>query len=269
MPLRFLRMSDTRFTHIGGPTALIEFGGWRILTDPTFDPPGQRYFFGWGTTSRKLVGPSIDAADVGRIDAVLVSHHHHGDNLDPSARAMLPTWGTTFTTRKAAAKLGGACVGLAAWETATLEAPGRETITITATPCRHGPVGSEPITGPVVGFSLAWAGQQHGELWVTGDMVLYPALREVASRLRVGTMLLHLGSVRFRYLSGWIRYTMDACEGAELIGLVKPTHVVPVHYEGWSHFQQDRVPAEAIIKGSPYGDRVTWLDPCEDITLPV
>jgi L-ascorbate metabolism protein UlaG (beta-lactamase superfamily) len=76
-------MSDTRFTHIGGPTALIEFGGWRILTDPTFDPPGQRYFFGWGTTSRKLVGPSIDAADLGRIDAVLVSHHHHGDNLDP------------------------------------------------------------------------------------------------------------------------------------------------------------------------------------------
>jgi len=47
--------------------------------------------------------------------------------------------------------------------------------------------------------------------------VLYPALREVAFRLRVGTMLLHLGSVRFRYLSGWIRYTMDACEGAELI----------------------------------------------------
>jgi hypothetical protein len=40
-------------------------------------------------------------------------------------------------------------------------------------------------------------------------------------------------------------------------------------YEGWSHFQQDRVPAEAIIKGSPYGDRVTWLDPGEDITLPV
>lgn len=117
----------------------------------------------------------------------------------------------------------GDCVGLAAWETATLEAPGKETITITATPCRHGPVGSEPITGPVVGFSLAWAGQEHGELSVTGDTVLYGALREVASRLRVGTMLLHLGSVRFRYLSGWIRYTMDAREGAELIGLVKPT----------------------------------------------
>ena len=34
---------DVRITHIGGPTVLIEVGGWRILTDPTFDPPGRRY----------------------------------------------------------------------------------------------------------------------------------------------------------------------------------------------------------------------------------
>ena len=36
-----------RITHIGGPTVLIQFGGWRLLTDPTFDPPGQKYNFGW------------------------------------------------------------------------------------------------------------------------------------------------------------------------------------------------------------------------------
>ncbi|HET6166477.1 MAG TPA: MBL fold metallo-hydrolase [Marmoricola sp.] len=262
-------MSESRFTHIGGPTMLIEVGGWRILTDPTFDPPGKRYFFGWGTTSRKLVGPSICAADLGRIDAVLVSHHHHGDNLDPSARALLPTWGTTVTTTKGATALGGSCVGLAPWQTTTLEAPGKETITVTATPCRHGPVGSDPITGPVVGFSLAWAGQENGELWVTGDTVLSPAVREVPSRLEIGTVVLHLGSVRFRYLSGWLRYTMDAREGAELIELVEPTHVVPVHYEGWSHFQQGRAGAEPILGRSSYADRVTWLDPGESIALTV
>jgi L-ascorbate metabolism protein UlaG (beta-lactamase superfamily) len=262
-------MTAARITHIGGPTALIEVGGWRILTDPTFDAPGKRYFFGWGTTSRKLAGPSVEAADLGPIDAVLVSHHHHGDNLDPSARALLPTWGTTFTTRKAAATLGHGAVGLAAWDTAMLEAPGKPTITITATPCRHGPVGSEPITGPVVGFSLAWEGQQHGELWITGDTVLYPALKEVPARLDIGTLLVHLGSVRFRYLSGWLRYTMDAREGAQLIDLVKPAHVVPVHYEGWSHFQQDRGPAEVVLGASAYADRITWLDSGEATTFEV
>lgn len=29
-------------TDIGGPTLLIEVGGWRLRTDPTFDPPGGR-----------------------------------------------------------------------------------------------------------------------------------------------------------------------------------------------------------------------------------
>jgi L-ascorbate metabolism protein UlaG (beta-lactamase superfamily) len=36
-------MTGIRLTHIGGPTVLIEAEGWRILTDPTFDPPGKTY----------------------------------------------------------------------------------------------------------------------------------------------------------------------------------------------------------------------------------
>ena len=34
-------MTDMRVTHIGGPTVLIAVDGWRLLTDPTFDPPGR------------------------------------------------------------------------------------------------------------------------------------------------------------------------------------------------------------------------------------
>ena len=88
-------MKDVRLTHIGGPTVLIEVGGWRLLTDPTFDPPGRRYFFGWGTVSRKLAGPAIAAADLPPIDAVLLSHDHHGDNLDAAGRALLPSAGAS------------------------------------------------------------------------------------------------------------------------------------------------------------------------------
>ncbi len=49
-------MSLVRITHVGGPTVLIEAAGWRLLTDPTFDPPGGRYRFGWGTASRTAAG---------------------------------------------------------------------------------------------------------------------------------------------------------------------------------------------------------------------
>ena len=83
------RVTDVRLTHIGGPTVLLEVDGWRLLTDPTFDPPGRRYRFGWGTSSRKLAGPAVAADDIGPIDAVLLTHDHHADNLDDAGRALL------------------------------------------------------------------------------------------------------------------------------------------------------------------------------------
>ncbi len=55
-----------RFTHVGGPTLLVEVAGWRLLTDPTFDPPGRHYAFGWGTSSTKLAGPAVAADDLDR-----------------------------------------------------------------------------------------------------------------------------------------------------------------------------------------------------------
>jgi len=100
-------MTDVRITHIGGPTALIVVDGWRLLTDPTFDSPGGRYSFGWGGMSRKVTGPAIAASDIAPIDAVLLSHGHHGDNLDAAGRALLPSAGVVVTTVSGAKRLGG------------------------------------------------------------------------------------------------------------------------------------------------------------------
>jgi L-ascorbate metabolism protein UlaG (beta-lactamase superfamily) len=220
-----------RLTHVGGPTVLIEIGGWRLLTDPTFDPAGQDYRFGWGTGSRKLAGPAVAPAELGQIDAVLLSHDHHEDNLDPAGRALLPAAGTVLTTVPGAKRLGGNARGLEPWATTSLEAPGRPTIEITATPCRHGPPLSRPIVGDVVGFALYWEDQEHGVVWISGDTVLYDGVREVADRLRVGTALLHLGGVQFP-ISGPIHYTMTAGQAIELCGAVEPDTVIPIHYEG-------------------------------------
>ena len=53
-----------------------------LATDPTFDDPGRKYSFGWGTSSRKVAGPAIPVAELGPIDAILLTHDHHADNLD-------------------------------------------------------------------------------------------------------------------------------------------------------------------------------------------
>ena len=178
-------MKNVRVTHVGGPTALIEVGGWRLLTDPTFDPPGKRYVFGWGTSSRKLTGPAVAASELPPIDAVLLSHDHHADNLDPAGRALLPSAGVVVTTTSGAGRLGDGARGLEPWATTRLEAPGRPAIEITATPCRHGPPLSHPIVGDVIGFALAWEDQDEGVLWISGDTVLYDGVRQVADRLDV------------------------------------------------------------------------------------
>ena len=220
-------MSDVRITHIGGPTALLEVGGWRLLTDPTFDPAGGKYRFGWGTGSRKLAGPAIAAVRARARSTPSCSRTTTtSDNLDAAGRGILPSAGAVVTTVAGARRLGGGARGLEPWATTRLEADGRPPIEITATPCRHGPPGSHPIVGDVIGFALRWEGQDHGVLWISGDTVLYDGLREVPARLHVGTALLHLGGVRFP-VTGPLRYTMTAEEAVELCRLVRPRTVDP------------------------------------------
>ena len=249
-------MSEARITHIGGPTTLIEVDGWRLLTDPTFDPPGRRYSFGWGTSSQKTTGPAVAVADLPPIDAVLLTHDQHADNLDDAGRALLPATGVVVTTVAGARRLGGGAVGLAPWAVHVLGGEGRPALEITATPCRHGPPFSRGITGDVVGFALRWEGQEHGALWISGDTVLYDGVREVGARFDVGTMLLHLGAVRFG-ITGPLRYTMAGPDGVSLCSLLRPRTVIPVHYEGWSHFSQGRSGIESAFAGSSF--ELSWL----------
>jgi len=243
-------LTDIRFTHIGGPTTLIEVEGWRLLTDPTFDAPGRKYRFGWGTASHKVVGPAVAATDLGPVDAVLLTHDHHADNLDDAGRAMLPSAGLVLTTVSGATRLRGNARGLEAWDSTRLERPDRPPIDVTATPCRHGPPGSHLIVGDVIGFALRWDSQEHGVLWISGDTVLYHGVRQVAQRLQVGTALVHLGGVRFG-VSGPVRYSMTARDAVELCSLMRPRTAIPIHYEGWSHFQQDRATIERELANAP------------------
>ena len=96
----------TTFTLIGGPTVLIAYGGMHILTDPTFDPPGEHPRPGTPVVLRKLAGPAMAPAELPPIDLVLLSHDHHADNLDPASRAFLPRAGRVLTTAAGAERLG-------------------------------------------------------------------------------------------------------------------------------------------------------------------
>jgi L-ascorbate metabolism protein UlaG (beta-lactamase superfamily) len=251
-------MTGLALTHIGGPTVLVEIGGWRLLTDPTFDPPGRRYAFGWGTSSTKLSGPAVASTDLGTIDAVLLTHDHHADNLDDLGRELLETVPVVVTTTTGSKRLGGSTLGIGDWESTRLEAPGRPAIKVTATPCRHGPPLTHPIVGDVIGFALTSEALPEGALWFSGDTVLYDGVRQVADRIDVDVAVLHLGGVRFP-VTGPLRYTMTAKDGVEMCRLTAPRVAIPVHYEGWSHFRQGRAAIEDALRRSADGAPFVFL----------
>src|ERR1700755_2839687 len=133
--------SALNLTLIGGPTVLIDYNGVRLLTDPTFDPPGEYKGPHSPVIHRKTSGPAVPAEEVDRFDALLLSHDHHFDNLDNTGRALLPSAGVTYTTTSGTERLGGNAVGLAPFETRMVEGRNGRRLFITATPARHGPIG--------------------------------------------------------------------------------------------------------------------------------
>jgi len=131
---------DTKVTYLGGATFLIEVGDMRLLTDPGFDPEGTEKSEGPGHDLKKVMSPPVAAEDIGPIDAVLLSHQQHYDNLDNldnTGRAMLPQWGKVITTPESAEALGDVAESLETWEITALTNDAGQTIRITGTPAVH------------------------------------------------------------------------------------------------------------------------------------
>jgi L-ascorbate metabolism protein UlaG (beta-lactamase superfamily) len=256
-------------THVGAATLLIEAGGLRLLTDPALDGVGSHYMAapipGYGST--KTTDPSVAADGLGAIDAVLLSHEHHFDNLDDSGRKLLPGAGAVLTTRAGAKKLGANAVGLKPGESRRVdpaggEGPGQAAfgVTVTATPARHGPGPLALVAGPVIGFHLAWDAPGAGPWWISGDTRWYGGLRSaLAARERPAVAIVHVGAARFKPTAG-ARYTMDAREAAGAVAELGVETAIPIHYEGWSHFKQGRGEVEAEFARAGIADRVRWLE---------
>jgi L-ascorbate metabolism protein UlaG (beta-lactamase superfamily) len=189
-------MSSLTITLIGGPTALIEIDGFRLLTDPTFDAPGAYPLP--HVTLEKLSGPALSAKAIGKVDAVLLSHDQHADNLDHAGKDFLTQAKRVLTTVAGAKRLGGHAEGLAPWATTGLTGDDGRTLTITATPARHGPAGIEPLAGDVIGFVLTSSKPGSRPVYVSGDTVWYDGVAEVARRFRAGVVMPFAGAAQTR-----------------------------------------------------------------------
>ncbi|APA97149.1 MBL fold metallo-hydrolase [Nocardia seriolae] len=213
--------------HIGGPTVRFEYGGLTWLTDPTFDEPGD---YPGPVTLYKLTGPAVPVSAIGPIDAVLLSHDQHADNLDAAGRALLPSIEHVLSTPDAAGRMEGVR-GLANWESTRIGA-----VTVTGVPALHGPEGCESQTGVVTGFVLAAEGLP--TVYVSGDNASVEYVERIAERFpRIDIAILNVGAANVDRF-GDIDLTLNGRTAAKASAALGDAVIVPVHAEGWAHFSE-------------------------------
>ncbi|WP_406638868.1 MBL fold metallo-hydrolase [Amycolatopsis sp. WGS_07] len=248
----------TLIRYVGGPTALIEYGGTRLLTDPTFDAPGD-YPIG-ARKLAKTAGPALTAAEVGAVDAVLLSHDHHPDNLDAAGREYALEAPLILSTASAKERIGDPVRALANWESYDLGG-----VRVTGVPAQHGPDGSEHLVGEVTGFVLESAGQP--TVYVSGDNASLDVVRRIAERFdRIDLAVLFAGGARTP-LVGDAYLTLPSDGAAEAARILNARQVVPLHFEHWEHFTQGPDTLRSAFTQAGLADRLHLLKPGEQVSF--
>ena len=231
------RGEPASLTFVGTATTLLHLGGFTLLTDPNFVRRGQRVHLGYGLNSKRLTDPALSIEALPPLDAVLLSHLH-GDHFDRVARRELPRQPPVVTTQHAAKRLQrwgfGGATGLATWEDWETTRSG-ERLRITSVPGRHGPAGVHRLLPPVMGsvLDLERGGDRLLRAYVTGDTLRVPELRAVRERFPgIDVMITHLGGTKVL----GVLVTMDGRQGADLVEMIEPATVVPVHYDDYGVF---------------------------------
>ncbi|MFF5205837.1 MBL fold metallo-hydrolase [Streptosporangium sp. NPDC000396] len=252
-----------RIRYVGGPTAVLELGGLRLLVDPTFDPPGD-----YPVGSRfltKTAGPAFGPEQVGPVDAVLLSHDQHPDNLDASGRECLLGAPLALSTASAHGRLGEPVRALARWEHVDLPRPAGGVLRVTGVPAQHGPDGSEHLVGEVTGFVLS--GEGLPTVYVSGDNASLDVVREIVARLgTVDVAVLFAGGAQTALL-GDAYLTLPSASAAEAAAILAARHVVPLHFEHWTHFTQGADTLAESFERAGLTDRLHLLKPGEQIDL--
>ena len=228
---------DVTLTFGGNATTLLRLGPFTLLTDPNFLRRGQRAYLGYGLFTKRLTDPALLPAQLPALDAILLSHLHD-DHWDRIATRSLPRDTPVVTTPAAARALADkgfrATSDLTDWQSQEFTR-GTATLRITSVPGVHGPGPLGRLLPPVMGsvLELITDGAVTWRGYISGDTLYRREIGQVLERCGpLDVVVPHLGGTK----AFGFTVTMDGRQGADLVELLKPPVVVPVHYDDYTVF---------------------------------
>ena len=202
-------MTKLTITRIAHSTVLIDFDGYRVLTDPWFSEQ-EGFYHG------EPYG--IELRDLPELAGVVVSHEHY-DHYDMQAFQAYPDKQVPLAvirgTAGPAREVGFSnVIEMEAGETTTFGP-----ITVTAIPGKHGV--------PEITYMLQ---VEDCTVYFGGDTLLIPQFNELPQRFpKVDVALLAMNGLQRRKLDD-MQVVMNPYDAAEFCKLIHPRYVVPIHY---------------------------------------
>ena len=251
-------------THIGTATAILEINGVNMLTDPFFSPAGSSFPITDKFSLAVDEDPALRLDQLPIIDAILLSHEDHADNLDDLGRRLLDGR-RVFTTVDGAKNLSPrpGVHGLRPWEQLDTVIAGKK-FSIIGTPTQH--VVGQECTGFIITSDEFGTGRDDlpNAIYFSGDTVYVEELKEMADRYHICAAILNLGNAHAPtdltdLSSPPYQITMDGKQAAKLFQDIKADYLVPMHYESWNHFTQFGQELQTVFQAEGISDRVCWL----------
>lgn len=283
---------------IGNATVLIEWNGFRILTDPNFIHKGDQVHLGPGVNATRNTDPSIEIEDLPPIDLILLSHYHE-DHFDKFVEAALNRSIPIISTEHAKSNLtavanehGGPFDNVTQLDffdqirVHTGSDSGKDQpknqgslISITAMPGSHVAPGPMALANsilqaipPTNGWLIEFG---HGSTdtsekmecsfstYISGDTLFVEELRQIPQKVtrQIDLMLVHLGGTTIPSPSvPMAMVTMDAKQGLQLMHLITPKITIPIHYDDYSVFASPLSDFQDAVRESKKEEQVIYLN---------